>query len=83
MKSPSTAKSVDKLRWKPISDLLGHDVSEAPGMQGPTEALLNLQGRPAKDVWTQREWITLCQHLHNENGPTEYIMGFRQDGQKR
>jgi hypothetical protein len=35
-------------------------------------------------VWTQSEWTALCDHLHNGNDATRFVMGFRDaDGCKR
>ena len=66
----------------PVRDLLGHDISRRQDWQGPAEALLSLQGKPATEIWTCEEWTKLCRHLHNGNGPTGFIMGFNKDGEK-
>jgi hypothetical protein len=56
-----------------------------PADTGPnTLAVLNWQPQRADAVYTQSEWTSLCEHLHNGNGPTRFIMGFRDlDGCKR
>jgi hypothetical protein len=46
-------------------------------------ALLNCQPKKACDIWTRLEWSGLCNHLHNANEPTAYVMGFRKDGCKK
>lgn len=67
---------------KSVPDLLGKDISAKRDWQGPAEALLNLQGKPASEVWTCAEWTKLCRHLHNGNELTGFIMGFTKDGEK-
>src|SRR5207249_1690821 len=62
--------------------LLGKDISAESNWQGPAEALLSLQGKAASDIWTCEDWTKLCRHLHNDNGPTRFVMGFRKDGVK-
>jgi hypothetical protein len=42
--------------------------------------LLNTQGRTADVEFTRDEWTSLCNHLHNENGPNRYAMAFREHG---
>ena len=42
-------------------------------------AVLSWQPKRADAVWTQGEWTALCEHLHNGNGKTHFIMGFRDD----
>lgn len=39
-------------------------------------ATLNWQPKRADDVWTRAEYTALCEHLHNENGETRFVMGF-------
>ena len=47
-------------------------------------AVMDWQRRRADVVWTRIEWMALCQHLHNGNGPTQFVMGFRAaDGCKK
>lgn len=47
-------------------------------------AQLSWQPKPAVAVWTKAEWTALCQHLHNNNPATHFVMGFRDaDGCKR
>jgi hypothetical protein len=47
-------------------------------------ASLNWQPQSADAVWTRSEWTALCEHLHNGNGTTQFVMGFRDsDGCKR
>jgi hypothetical protein len=47
-------------------------------------AFLSWQPRRAYAVWTRSEWTALCEHLHNSNGTTHFVMGFRDaDGCKR
>ena len=47
-------------------------------------AQLNWQPKIADAVWTRAEWTSLCEHLHNDNPPTHFVMGFRgEDGCKR
>src|SRR5258706_11300337 len=75
--------SLPALTLKPIHDLLGQDISAKQDWQGPAEALLNLQGKPAHECWTHAEWTKLCYHLHNENGPNRFGMAFeQQSGEK-
>src|SRR5690349_11187507 len=38
--------------------------------------------KKADELWSRDEWISLCGYLHNGNGPTQFVMGFR-DGQGR
>jgi hypothetical protein len=38
---------------------------------------LNWQPKTADTVWTRQEWTLLAEHLHNDNGPFRFIMGFR------
>lgn len=46
-------------------------------------ALLSFQAKAANVVWTRQEYTNLCDHLHNENAPTHFVMGFRKkDGSK-
>ena len=40
--------------------------------------LTDLQGRPVLEVMTKQELRRLWQHLHNGNGPFDYVMGFRE-----
>ena len=40
-------------------------------------SILNWQPRRADAAWTRSEWTALCEHLHNDNGPTNFVMGFR------
>jgi hypothetical protein len=45
---------------------------------------LSLQPQLADAVWTRGEWTALCEHLHNDNGKTHFVMGFRDaDGCKK
>lgn len=47
-------------------------------------AVLSWQPRRADAVWTRGEWTALCDHLHNDNGATRFVMGFRDvDGCKQ
>jgi hypothetical protein len=47
-------------------------------------ALLSWQPQRADAVWTRSEWTALCEHLHNGNGMTQFVMGFRdKDGCKK
>lgn len=47
-------------------------------------ALLSWQPKRADAVYTQIEWTALCEHLHNDNGATHFVMGFRnKDGCKK
>jgi hypothetical protein len=49
-----------------------------------SSALMSLQPRRANVVWTQSEWTALCEHLHNGNGATQFVMGFcDKDGCKK
>lgn len=68
---------------KPALDLLSQAGAGQPEFQGPDGAMLSLQGKAACVVWTCEEWTKLCGHLHNDNGPMEFIMGFRTDGAKK
>lgn len=45
--------------------------------------LLSGQVKPANEVWTFAEWKALGLHLHNLNGETRFVMGFRKDGEKQ
>jgi hypothetical protein len=45
---------------------------------------MNRQPKRADDIWTKSEFNSLCYHLHNGNGPTQFVMGFRdRDGCKQ
>jgi len=47
-------------------------------------AFLSWQPKRADAVYSQIEWTALCEHLHNGNGTTHFVMGFRnQDGCKK
>lgn len=47
-------------------------------------AFLSWQPQRADAVWTRSEWTALCEHLHNGNGTTHFVMGFRDaDGCKK
>ena len=47
-------------------------------------AFLSWQPQRADAVWTQRELTALYDHLHNGNGTTHFVMGFRdKDGCKK
>ena len=48
-------------------------------------ALCSFQGRPALEIWNLPEMGRLWQHLHNGNGPFDFVMGFleKATGQKR
>ncbi len=83
MKDSPTIPKETKPCLRPVTDLLGQDISRKQDWQGPAEAILNLQGKPANAVWTCQEFTKLCQHLHNDNGSTRYIMGFNKDGEKK
>lgn len=49
-----------------------------------TLAILSWQPRRADAVWTRCELTALYEHLHNGNGTTHFVMGFRdKDGCKR
>jgi hypothetical protein len=56
-----------------------------PADAGPNPlAVLSLQPQLADAVWTRGEWTALCEHLHNDNGKTHFVMGFRDaDGCKK
>jgi hypothetical protein len=61
-------------------------VRARPGKVGANNllALLSWQPKKATDIWTRSEWTNLCTHLHNGNGKTHFVMGFRDDtGAKR
>lgn len=46
--------------------------------------VLSFQPKRVDDLWTQGEWTTICEHLHNDNGVFSFVMGFRdQDGCKK
>src|SRR5437762_2878641 len=86
--SPPVKKQGRKIGERPpqlraVPDLLGKDISAESNWQGPAEALLSLQGKAAGDLWTCEDWTKLCGHLHNDNGPTRFVMGFRKDGVKQ
>ena len=40
-------------------------------------AILSLQGKKGDEIWTWYQWTKLCEHLHNENPDTAFVMGFR------
>lgn len=40
-------------------------------------ALCSFQGKPALEVWTVQDLARLWNHLHNGNGPFDFVMGFR------
>ena len=40
-------------------------------------ALLSWQPKKATDIWTRSEYTNLCDHLHNGNSKTHFVMGFR------
>ncbi len=40
-------------------------------------AVLSWQAKRADAIWTRGEWTALCEHLHNGNGTTHFVMGFR------
>jgi len=40
-------------------------------------AWLSWHPKKADAVWTRREWTALCEHLHNGNDATRFVMGFR------
>ena len=40
-------------------------------------AFLSWHPKRADAVWTRSEWTALCEHLHNGNGTTHFVMGFR------
>ena len=47
-------------------------------------AVLSWQPKRADAVLTRAEWTALCEHLHNGNGTTHFVMGFRdKDGCKK
>lgn len=47
-------------------------------------AFLSWQPKRADALWTRHEWTSLCEHLHNGNGTTHFVMGFRDaDGCKK
>ena len=47
-------------------------------------AVLSWQPKRADAVYSQIEWTALCEHLHNENDSTHFVMGFRnKDGCKK
>ena len=47
-------------------------------------AILGCQPKHADEVWTQSEWTSLCEHLHNGNGTHHFVMGFQgKDGCKK
>lgn len=47
-------------------------------------AVLSWQPKRADEVYTQIEWTALCEHLHNDNDTTHFVMGFRgKDGCKK
>ncbi len=54
------------------------------GRTGNPLAMLSCQPKRANAVWTRAQWTALCEHLHNGNGRTHFVMGFRdKDGAKR
>jgi len=51
---------------------------------GPNLALLSWHPKRADAVWTRSELTELYRHLHNDNDPTHFVMGFRDaEGCKR
>jgi hypothetical protein len=45
--------------------------------------LLSAQGKPANEVWSCDGWKSLCLHLHNLNGETQFVIGSRIGGEKQ
>lgn len=79
MKPARSAESAEELRLKPTPDLLGHDISRDGDVCGPVQALLNVQGKRADEVWTAKEYAKLALHLHNGNELKRFVMGFRSE----
>jgi hypothetical protein len=47
-------------------------------------AVLGWQPKRADEIYSQIEWSALCEHLHNGNDTTHFVMGFRNtDGCKK
>lgn len=42
-------------------------------------AVLSWQPKRADTIYTQQEWNALCEHLHNGNSTTHFVMGFRDE----
>src|SRR5215510_6907840 len=40
-------------------------------------AVFSRHPKRADEVWTKSEFTSLCEHLHNDNGPYDFVMGFR------
>ena len=62
-----------------------HCGSPKPSVAPGSYALCSFQGRPALEIWNLPDMGRLWQHLHNGNGPFDFVMGFRDKatGQKR
>ena len=62
-----------------------HHAAALPGVLPGSYALCSFQGRPALEIWPVKDLERLCQHLHNGNGPLDWVMGFRDKatGEKR
>ena len=59
-----------------MSDTPHHAASASAIMPG-SYALCSFQGKPALEVWTVQDLGRLWNHLHNGNGPFDWVMGFR------
>lgn len=47
-------------------------------------AQLSWQPKRADSIWSRAEFTSLCEHLHNDNPPMQFVMGFRgNDGCKK
>lgn len=42
-----------------------------------TSATFSWQFKKANDLWTRAQWDALCHHLHNDNPPYNFVIGFR------
>lgn len=49
-----------------------HPVTNHPALG----SLTSLRPLHASEIWTRKQWIALAFHLHNENSPTQWVMGF-------
>lgn len=57
--------------------------SSNPGRTPGVATLINRQAQKAEALWTKAEWTALAKHLHNDNGPFAFVMGFSKDGKKK
>ena len=74
-RSASTALKADDGRLT-MTEGTHHADAGATAQHG-SYALCSFQGRPAIEIWSVQDMERLWQHLHNGNGPFDFVMGFR------